>query len=235
MPTAAPVVPEPIAATNQGAVKSVVLRRMFDALLDPQSIQWMLTIGGGVFVLGLLIWLVSWGIFQNPVILATALGIGTLAILCAGWWVALMTRFRIAGQALTFLACVVAPLNLWFYHAQDLVTLDNHLWLGGLVCCSLYVATVFVLRDPIFMYAVEAGVTLTAVLFLSELGFATDVGCLASVLMALGLISIHAERGFRPRPSDSPVPSSVCRCSGPARSSLGSRRSPCSELRSSSG
>ena len=35
MPTAAPVVPEPIAATNQGAVKSVVLRRMFEALLDP--------------------------------------------------------------------------------------------------------------------------------------------------------------------------------------------------------
>ena len=60
---------------------------MFDALLDPQSIQWMLTIGGGVFVLGLLIWLVSWGIFQNPVILATALGIGTLAILVpAGGW-----------------------------------------------------------------------------------------------------------------------------------------------------
>ena len=147
-PAAEPGDAPPMAPTNRGAETSVVLRRMFDALLDPRSIQWMLTIGGGLFVLGLLIWLVSWGIFQNPVILAAALGIGTLAILCAGWWVALVTRFRIAGQALTFLGCVVAPLNLWFYHAQDLVTLDNHLWLGGVVCCLLYVATVYVLRDP---------------------------------------------------------------------------------------
>ena len=51
----------------------------------------MLTLGGGLFVLGLLIWLVSWGVFQNPAILAAALGSGTLAIVGAGWWVALMT------------------------------------------------------------------------------------------------------------------------------------------------
>ena len=122
---------DPGSASKAGHEKSVVLRRMFEALLDPRSIQWMLTLGGGLFVLGLLIWLVSWGIFQNPAILAVALGIGTVAIMVAGWWVVLMTRFRIAGQALTFLACVVAPLNLWFYHAQALITLDNNLWLGG--------------------------------------------------------------------------------------------------------
>ena len=100
---------EPVAASKAGHEKSVVLRRMFEALLDPRSIQWMLTLGGGLFVLGLLIWLVSWGVFQNPAILAVALGIGTLAIVGAGWWVVLTTRFRIAGQALTFLGCVVAP------------------------------------------------------------------------------------------------------------------------------
>jgi hypothetical protein len=126
-------------------------------------------------------WLVSWGVFQNPAILAVALGIGTLAIAAAGWWVVLTTRFRIAGQALTFLACVVAPLNLWFYHAQDLIALEDHLWLGGVVCCLLYVATVYVLRDPLFLYAVEAGLTLTAALFLAELGLASDLGYLAAV------------------------------------------------------
>jgi hypothetical protein len=103
---------DPPAAPKARPDRSLVLRRMFDALLDPRSIQWMLTLGGGLFVLGLLIWLVSWGVFQNPVILAAALGIGTLAIVCGGWWVTLTTRFRIAGQALTFLGCVVAPLNL---------------------------------------------------------------------------------------------------------------------------
>ncbi len=189
---------DPVAASKVGHEKSVVLRQMFEALLDPRSIQWMLTLGGGLFVLGLLIWLVSWGVFQNPAILAVALGIGTVAIMGAGWWVVFLTRFRIAGQALTFLACVVAPLNLWFYHAQDLIALDNHLWLGGVVCCLLYVATVYVLRDPLFMYAVEAGVTLTAALFLAELGLASDLGYLTVVLMAVGLISIHAERAFPP-------------------------------------
>ena len=177
---------DPPEAAEGASQISVVLSRMFDALLDPRSIQWMLTIGGGLFVLGLLIWLVSWGIFQNPVILATALLIGTLAIMCAGWWVVLATRFRIAGQALTFLGCVVAPLNLWFYHAQALITLDNKLWVGGLVCCLLYVATVYVLRDPLFMYAVEAGLTLTATLFLAELGLASDLGYLTVAMMALG-------------------------------------------------
>ena len=68
---------DPGSASKAGHEKSVVLRRMFEALLDPRSIQWMLTLGGGLFVLGLLIWLVSWGVFQNPAILAMALGIGT--------------------------------------------------------------------------------------------------------------------------------------------------------------
>jgi hypothetical protein len=196
LPAGAPEPLDAVGAPKGPSEISVVLRRMFYALLDPRSIQWMLTIGGGLFVLGLLIWLVSWGVFQNPVILAAALLIGTLAIMCAGWWVVLATRFRIAGQALTFLACVVAPLNLWFYHAQALITLDNKLWLGGVVCCLLYIATVYVLRDPLFLFAVEAGLTLTAALFLAELGLASDLGYLTVTLLALGLISIHAERAF---------------------------------------
>jgi hypothetical protein len=175
-----------------------VMRRMFEALLDPRAIQWMLMIGGGLCVLGIIVWLVSQGVFDDPRIMAVALGVGTLAILGAGWFTALKTRFRIAGQALTFLGCVVAPLNLWFYHAQDLLTVDGRLWVGGVVCCLLYAATVRVLRDPLFMYACEAGVTLTAVLLLADLGKITDATWLSLFLMALGLISIHAERAFAP-------------------------------------
>jgi hypothetical protein len=177
---------------------SVVLHRVLEAFLDPGTIRWMLTLGGGLFVLGILIWLVSWGVFENPVVLAAALGIGTLGIIAAGWWMSLRTRFRMAGQALTFLGCVVAPLNLWFYHAQDLITLEQNLWLGGVVCCLLYSATVYVLRDPFFLYAVEVGVTMTVALFLAELGLASDVANLTVASLALGLISIHSERVFPP-------------------------------------
>lgn len=177
-------------------------RPMFEALLDPRSIQWMLTLGGALTVLGFIVWLVSLGVFRNSIVLAAALGFGTLAILAGGWGLVLKTRFRMAGQALTFLGCVLAPLNLWFYQAQDLLTLNDNLWLGGLACCALYAATVFVLRDPLFMYAVEVGITLTVLLLLAQLGRVTDATSLSLLFVGLGLVSIHAERAFSPREED---------------------------------
>src|SRR3954471_6970651 len=186
------------AAAATAVPKNLTWHRMFEALLDPRSIQWMLMIGGGLCVLGLVIWLISLGVFKDPRVMAVALGIGTLAILGAGWYFTLRTRFRIAGQAITFLGCVVAPLNLWFYHAQKLVTVDGHLWVGGVVCCLLYAATVVILRDPTFMYAFEAGVTLTTLLLLADMGKITDTTWLSLFFMALGLISIHGERMFSP-------------------------------------
>lgn len=190
--------PSSAAAAAPAVEKDSVIRKMFEALLDPRSIQWMLMIGGGLCVLGLIVWLVSLGVFEDPRVLAVVLGAGSLAILGAGWFVTLRTRFRVAGQALTFLGCVVAPLNLWFYHAQDLITVDGHLWVGGVVCCLLYAVTVVVLRDALFMYAFEAGVTLTTLLLLADMGKITEATWLSMFLMALGLISIHGERAFSP-------------------------------------
>ena len=158
----------------------------------------MLILGGGLGVLGLVIWLATSGVFDDPRVLATALVIGSLAILAVGWFIALKTGYKVAGQAVTFLGCVVAPLNLWFLHAQALVTLDGQLWVGGVVCCLLYAATVYVLRDPLFMYAVEAGITLTVGLLLAEVGMVSELSSLCLVLMGLGLVSIHAERAFAP-------------------------------------
>ena len=190
------------AAPEKAEGKVSVMRRMFEALLDPRSIQWMMMIGGGLCVLGLIIWLVSLGVFKDPYVLASVMGIGTLVVLGAGWFVALRTKFHMAGQALTFLGCVVAPLNLWFYHAQGLITVEGHLWVGGVVCCLLYAATVFVLRDSLFMYAFEAGATLTLLLLLADLGKITDVTFLSLFFMVIGLASIHAERAFSPSDDD---------------------------------
>lgn len=173
-----------------------LVRMMFESLLDPRSIQWMFTLGGGLCVLGVIVWLTSLGVFENKMVLAAALGLGTAVILGGGWWVSLKTRYRTAGQALTFLGCVIAPLNLWYYAHFDLVNVEDHLWVGGLICCLLYAATVYVLRDPLFIYAVEAGATLTLALLLAEFGRAGDTSYLAMTLMALGLASLHAERAF---------------------------------------
>ncbi len=177
--------------------KSVV-QRMLEAMLDPRAIQWLLTIGGGLAILGLIIWLVSIGVFANSLAVALVMGVASLALLGAGWWVTLKTGHRVAGHALTFIACVVAPLNLWYYQSQGLMTVDQHLWLGGLVCLGLYVATVLKLRDPLFLYAVEAGVTLTALLLASDLGYLNDASHVAVLLMVLAVVSIHAERMFAP-------------------------------------
>lgn len=180
-------------------------RRMFEALLDPRSIQWLLTLGGGLMVLGGLIWLISKGVFENPLMLAVLLTTASVALLAGGWYMSLRTKFRVAGKALTFLACVVLPLNLWFYHIQGIVLLEQGLWVGGLVCVLLYAATVWVLRDPLFMYAVEAGITLTAVLLLGSFGLAGHATHLCILLVSLALISIHAHKAFPKDGEDSEV------------------------------
>ena len=188
----------PAAAVAQPVRKPFLARSMFEALLDPRSIQWMLMLGGGLLVLGVIVWLVSKGIFEDKVLRAVTMGLGTLAILGVGGWLELKTRFRTAGQALTFLGCVIAPLNLWFYHYQGLITLDNNLWVGGVVCCLIYAGVVYALRDPLFMYAVEGGITLTVLLLLADLEWISDTSFLCVFLVAIGLISIHAERAFDP-------------------------------------
>lgn len=175
-------------------------RKMMVALLDPRAIQWLLVIGGALMVLGMIIWLVSLGVFENPYYLAVALGLASLSIHGGGCFVVLKTRFKTAGRALTFLGCVVLPLNVWFYYANDMMTLEGHLWVGVFVCCLIYGATVFVLRDPLFMYAVEGGLTLTLLLLLAAFGGGSLdwASAVSLALIALALVSIHAKRAFPP-------------------------------------
>ena len=41
-------------------------RPLWEIILDPRTIQWLLGLGGVLFVLGLVIWLATLGIFDNP-------------------------------------------------------------------------------------------------------------------------------------------------------------------------
>lgn len=173
-------------------------QRMLTALLDPRSIQWMLMLGGGLMVLGLVIWLVSSELFENKLVVAATLTGGSLLVHLAGCGVALKSRFKTAGHALAFLGCLLMPLNLWFYHTNDLLTLEGQLWVGGVICSAIYIATMWLLRDPLFVYAVEGGITLTVVLLLGQQGVVADATWLSVTLMVLAFISIHGERAFPP-------------------------------------
>jgi hypothetical protein len=139
-------------------------------LLSPQTLQILMLSGGGLLVLGLVIWLWAQGVFENSLVTAVCLGAVNLGVLALGVMGVRNSRYQTAGMALTILGCLVLPLNLWFYDAQGLVTLDQggHLWMAALVCCSLYVGVAWVLANPVFVYPIVGGVALTGLLFLAD-------------------------------------------------------------------
>jgi hypothetical protein len=188
--------PEHFVQTVPAEPTAAWTRRMLMALLDPQAIQWLLVVGGGLTVIGIIIWLASLGIFENAYVVAAALGIVNLAVLATGCLVMLKTRFQTAGRAVAFLACVTLPLNLWYYEYQGMLSLDSNLWIAAFVICWIYIGTVYLLKDPLFVFAVEAGVTLTALLLMASLGRLNDAASLSMTLLVLALVSIHAERAF---------------------------------------
>jgi hypothetical protein len=190
------------------APAAVPRRPLLEILLDPRNIQSLLAFGAALLVLGLVLFLYAAGVFANPVVVAVLMVAGTVALLGGGWYVIRATAYQTAGRALTLLACLVMPLNLWFYHAQGLhpLTLYEHLWVAALVCCALYAASARVVRDPLFVYVLAAGVTLTSLLLLaSVVGPAQfwQITHPAVLLTALGLVTLHVERAF-PDAEDGP-------------------------------
>ena len=173
-------------------------RSFMEVLLDPQATRWLLAAGGALFVAGIVIWFASVGVFKEPLFVAIALGVGNVALLAGGYFLILKTRFQHAGLALTLLACLVMPLNLWFYHTNKLITLEDNLWIAALVCCIIYTASALVLKDPLFVYVLVGGVTLTGLLILAQMNHFGEVYAPSAMLVVLGLICLHAERAFPP-------------------------------------
>ncbi len=181
-------------------------RNLLEILLDPRSIQWLLASGGALLVLGLIIYLGVEGLFQNKLFVACLLGAGTGVLLAGGWALILGTRYHLAGRALTLLACLVMPLNLWFYDAQGLIPIEKggHLWIPALVCCLLYAISARLLKDVMFVPVLVLGAAATGLLILADQRFRMfwEIAAPSVWLVALGVICIHLERAFPD--SDSP-------------------------------
>jgi hypothetical protein len=171
-------------------------RPIMEILLDPRSIQWLLASGGVLLVAGLVIYLATLGIFENPIVVAVLMGTGTLAMLGGGWALVHFTRYQLAGRALTLLACLVMPLNLWYYHMQGLITLEGHLWVPALFVCMLYAASAWILRDSIFVYVLMGGVAMTGLLMLADMHKFEEIAAPSTLLMVLAIIGLHIERAF---------------------------------------
>jgi hypothetical protein len=197
-PVARQVSPPSVLPVAEFAESEAPRKPLLELLLDPKNIQWLLVLGGAVLVVGLVIWLGTMRLFEDPKLIAILLGVANGAALLGGWALIRGTRLQTAGRALTLLACLVMPFNLWFYDANNLITLETQLWLPALVCCVLYAASALLLRDPLFVPVLMAGVALTGLLILADRGVNRfwEIASPATLLVALGLAGILAERAF---------------------------------------
>ena len=190
--------PQPAAAAEEvlPTLELVKPRRnILEMLLDPRSIQWLMGIGGALMAVGLVILLWVKNYFTPPV-MAMVMGITNIAIMGGGWGIIQKTRYQLAGKGLTLLACLVMPLNLWYYHAQGLVTLDGHLWVVAAIMCALYAGSAWTLKDEMFVYVFNAGVAMTGLLLLADMHKFVEIAAPATLLVLFGLAGIHAERAF---------------------------------------
>lgn len=173
---------------------------LVERLLSPQSLQIMMGAGGGVLVIGLVIWLWSIGLFDNPLIAAATMATGNLGMLGLGIWLLTKSHFKLAGRGIALLSSLMLPLNLWFYDVQGLISLDEggHLWIPALAICGIFAATARVTRDPMFAFTLVGGVVLTGLLFLANPAIGSFWAMLptSAFLMVVGVLSIHALNAF---------------------------------------
>lgn len=170
---------------------------LLEQLLSPLVLQRMMACGGSVLVIGFVGWLWSIGIFENPVIAAVTIGAVNAAVLCVGIGLVRATRYQLAGTGMTLLAALAMPLNLWFYSAQGLITIEGggHLWIPAAICCAVYALIARLLRNATFVYTLVGGIVLTGMLFLADqsVGHFWELLPPATFLITVGWICVLAE------------------------------------------
>ena len=185
---------------EQTSEPATTRKRLIEQVLSPQALQWMMTCGGGMLILGFVIWLWSVGIFENPLVVASLVGAATLGTLAAGIAMVRLSRYQLAGRGIALLGSIALPLNLWLYDAQGLVTLADggHLWIPAALCCLIYAAVARVLKDSTFVYALVGGVVMTGMLILADetVGRFWTLVPPVTFLVVVGWVCAFAERLF---------------------------------------
>src|SRR5262245_58809257 len=150
-------------------------RPLVEILLDPRNIQYVLAFGGALMVIGVVILLYIKDFF-TPALAAIGLAAANVVLLLVGWYVLRATRYHVAGRALTLLACLVMPLNLWYLQRPATVEavgewarMDHYLWVVAVAIAALYFASALVLRDELFVWVSCGGVTLAGLLIIAGL------------------------------------------------------------------
>lgn len=179
---------------------SVPKRSIIERLLDPEALNRMMSVGGVLLTSGLVLWLWSIGLFDHPLIAACVLGGVNLSVIVAGVGLVTKTRHEMAGHGLTMLGCLILPLNLWFYDAQGLITLDEggHLWIPALGCCVIYAFIAGILKRSHYVYPLVGGITLTGLMILGDqrIGRFYEIIAPSTLMAVIGVSCIFIERLF---------------------------------------
>lgn len=191
--------PDPASIPEVLPVTAPPRRSFGEILLDPRTIYLLLLSGASLLVVGI-VTLLYVNDLLTPPLLAIILGTANVAVLGAGLYLRRYTRYAVAGMALTLLACGVMPLNLWYYHANNLLTFGDYLWVPALIISALYFTSAVVLQDERFVYVFIAGVALTGLLIIADLPPSPqrfwETSFPATWLVLLGLAAVHTERAF---------------------------------------
>lgn len=176
-------------------------RNILEIILDPRSIQYLLGLGGILMVAGLVILLWINNFFRPPVT-AIVLASSNLVLLSVGLATMRFTGYQMAGKALSLLACLVMPLNLWYLDGNNLITIDGNLWVCAVLISGIFGLSAVIIRDELFAYVFNAGVTMAGLLIIAGIGPAQqrfwEIASPATLLVVMGLIGIHLERAFSP-------------------------------------
>ncbi|HWT03595.1 MAG TPA: zinc ribbon domain-containing protein [Pyrinomonadaceae bacterium] len=196
------VFPRPPVAPLPGDFRSARERRgprrpLLETLADPQTIRLLLYTGAGMLVVGVIIWLrdVLYLKLQEPVVQATLLAIGTIAVTVAGWLIILRTRLRFTGRALTLAGSLLVPVNFWFLVRSGLVRDQGRAWLVCALCSLLYAHTAALLREKLYVYLASVASVATAWTLIYRVE-PEAFGLYALSLMALSLFFLHLSRLF---------------------------------------
>ncbi len=186
--------------TSKDSNSAVVHGALIERLLSPESIQRLMLVGGGLLVAGFLIWLKVWTVFKEPLVVATVIAMVITAIIGTGVSLVRFTRYRMAGTGLAFLGALAMPLQLWFYDAQGLITLDQggHLWIPAALFCVVYAGIARVTRNPLFVHPLVGGIVMTGMLFLADLSINQFWNIIPQVtfLASVGWISVFSSYLF---------------------------------------
>ncbi|HJU54741.1 MAG TPA: hypothetical protein VJ715_09225, partial [Pyrinomonadaceae bacterium] len=172
-------------------------RPLLETLADPQTIRLLLYTGAAMLVVGVVIWLrdVLYLKLQEPIVQATLLAVGTIAVTVAGWLITLRTRLRFTGRALTLTGSLLVPVNFWFLVRSGLVRDNGRAWLVCALCTLLYAHTAALLRERLYAYLASISAIATAWTLIYRVE-REAFGLYALSLMALSLIFLHVSRLF---------------------------------------